>query len=220
MTHIFFDLDGTLVDSFPGIEFSARVALASVCPKRAAPDFRPFIGPPIREVFRRALVEDDAQVLDALERAFRRSYDADGLLRTEAYPGVAEGLAELRDLGLVCHLLTNKPLRPTHEILRQLSLDGFFIEVITPDSRTPRYASKSEAAMEACRRHGLAGPETLLVGDSPDDGVAAAACGFQFATACFGYGNVHLESSITVHFRLECFSDLLSHVRNSTCITP
>lgn len=220
MTHIFFDLDGTLVDSFPGIEFSARSALSSVCPGVAAPDFRPFIGPPIREVFCRALAEEDAGTLDHLEQAFRTSYDADGWRRTQTYPGVGKVLAELRAIGLVCHVLTNKPQRPTHEILRHLSLDGFFDEVITPDSRTPKYASKTEAALEARRRHGLAGPETLLVGDSPDDGAAADACGFQFAAACFGYGNAHRECASAVHFRLECFADLLSTVRLATRIIP
>ena len=55
ITQLIFDLDGTLVDSFPGIAFSASAALAQTLPGRKAPDFMPFIGPPIREIFRRAL---------------------------------------------------------------------------------------------------------------------------------------------------------------------
>ena len=194
MTHIFFDLDGTLVDSFPGIDFSARAALASVFPERLVPDFRPFIGPPVREVFRRALGDDDTEVLDRLEQAFRRSYDVEGWSRTLSYPGVGDVLAALSDLGLVCHVLTNKPKRPTHEILRHLSLDHYFGEVISPDSRIPGYTSKTEAALDARRRFGLSGPETLLVGDSTDDGAAAEACGFRFAATCFGYGNAYRDS--------------------------
>ena len=220
MTHIFFDLDGTLVDSFPGIEFSALTALASVFPDKRFPDLRPFVGPPIREVFRRALGEDDAGVLDDLERAFRRSYDGGGWIRTTAYPGVGEALATLDEFGLVCHVLTNKPQRATLAILQHLSLKRFFGEIITPDSRVPGYTSKTEAAFEAKRRLGLAGSETLLVGDSTDDGAAAQACGFQFAAVCYGYGDAHRDDRLKVDYRLERFGDLLPIVGISPSLTP
>ena len=50
--------------------------------------------------------------------------------------------------------------------------------------------------------------------------LVADACGFQFAAACFGYGNAHRECASAVHFRLECFADLLSTVRLATRIIP
>ncbi|MDB5336974.1 MAG: hypothetical protein JWN70_2593 [Planctomycetaceae bacterium] len=209
MAHIFFDLDGTLVDSFPGIEYSAQCAVTSVLPDRVIPDFRSFIGPPIREVFRRALGEDRAEILRELELAFRKSYDGAGLRRTQAFPGVPEALATVRELGFQCHVLTNKPQRATQEILQNLSLISFFDGVVTPDSRLPAYTTKTEAALATSRKLGLSGPETLLVGDSADDAAAAAACGFRFAAVCFGYGNAHRECVSEVHFRLESFGELL-----------
>ena len=88
ITQLFFDLDGTLVDSFPGISFSAAAALAQALPGRKVPDFLPFIGPPIREIFRRALPENDPGILAHLEQSFRTSYNSEGWRKTRAYPGV------------------------------------------------------------------------------------------------------------------------------------
>jgi phosphoglycolate phosphatase len=210
ITHLFFDLDGTLVDSFPGIAFSAEAALAHVSPGRTAPNFLPFIGPPIREVFRCALAENDPKILERLEQFFRTSYDAEGWRKTGAYPGVKNVLAQVCESGFVCRVLTNKPRFATHTILEHLSLDRFFNEVITPDTRTPCYSSKVEAALDAQRRNAIAGEDALLVGDSADDGAAAAACGFKFAAAMFGYGRAYRECDSPVHFRLERFEDLLN----------
>ena len=210
ITQLFFDLDGTLVDSFPGIAFSASAALAQTLPGRKAPDFMPFIGPPIREIFRRALPENDLKILDRLEQSFRASYNSEGWRKTRAYPGVEKVLAQVCQSGRVCRVLTNKPQQPARAILRQLGLDRFFDEVITPDLHQPGFSSKIEAALDAQRRHDLVGEKTIMVGDSADDGAAAAACGFKFAAATFGYGRAYEQCDHPVHCRLERFEDLLS----------
>lgn len=212
ITQLFFDLDGTLVDSFPGIAFSASAALAQVLPGRPAPDFLPFIGPPIREIFRRALPENDLKILDRLEQSFRASYNAEGWRATRAYAGVEKVLTQIRQSGRICRVLTNKPQQPARAILRQLGLERFFDDVITPDWRSPGFSSKVEAALDFRRRHDLAFETTLLVGDSDDDGAAAAACGFKFAAVKFGYGRACENCGHPVHCRLERFEDLLDYL--------
>ena len=67
---ILFDLDGTLVDSLPGITWAARAALAEVQPGSELPDLRPLLGPPIREIFLRVLPDALPAMLTALEREF------------------------------------------------------------------------------------------------------------------------------------------------------
>ena len=216
ITQLIFDLDGTLVDSFPGIAFSAEAALAQVLPRREVPDFRPFIGPPIREIFHRALLESDPEIIDRLEQSFRANYNSEGWRKTRTYPGVEKILAQACQSGRVCRVLTNKPKLPTHAILQHLGLDRFVAEVITPDTRSPAYASKIEAALNLKQRHGLAAEATLLVGDSEDVRAAAAACGFQFAAVTFGYGRAFASNEYPVRFRLECFEDLSDILRLQT----
>lgn len=205
---ILFDLDGTLVDSLPGIEYSARAAIAVVCPGAELPSLRAHIGPPIREVFRRALRMDDASTLDDLQAAFRLSYDTEGWVRTQLYVGVDDVLSELARTGRRLMVLTNKPDHAAERILRHLSVRQRFERVVAP-SLNAKPAPKREAAVRIAATAGLAPGTALLVGDSLDDAEAAAACGFAFGAVTYGYGAAGLQSQHPVEFRLNHFPELL-----------
>src|SRR5690242_19773439 len=102
----FFDVDGTLVDSLPGIEFSVRAALRST-----GKDFdgalAHLIGPPIRQVLRKILKNESDSELDRVEEQFRKYYDSEGWKRSNLYPGVEVTLRELRDQGNQLFVFTN-----------------------------------------------------------------------------------------------------------------
>lgn len=208
--NILFDLDGTLIDSLPGIEYSTRAAIAAVIPQRELPDLRRLIGPPVREVLRRAAGEAGPDALDDLERQFRISYDTQGWRKSVAYDGVAEVLSGLSQAQLKCFVVTNKPALPTKKILDELGLLKYFKEVVSLDSRTPPFISKAEATEYLINRHGLRVPATLFVGDSIDDACAAESCGLRFAAATYGYGGVHSASDSPAYIILDSMSRLPS----------
>jgi phosphoglycolate phosphatase len=191
VTAILFDLDGTLVDSLPGIEYSIRVALRQVLPRRETVDPRGWIGPPIRAMFRRAFPDVDDATLDDLERAFRSSYNSEGWQKTLAYNGVAATLARLAEQGVRNFVVTNKPRIPTQRILGQLHLVQCFTAVVTQDCTSPPFASKSEMVAYLLTQYSLKSRQTLLVGDSDDDDRAAQGCGLPFLAVTYGYGAAH-----------------------------
>lgn len=183
------DLDGTLVDSIPGIDAAARAGLAQVAPGETLPSLRAFIGPPIRTMLQRALGWTDAARLDALEKAFRVHYDGGAWRETKPYEGVDAALRELRARGGRLHVLTNKPVQPTARIMDHLGWTGLMDAIVSPQSRTPHYPDKAAAAIDLRATRGLPAGGTLLVGDSADDEAAARAAGFAFAAAAWGYGD-------------------------------
>ena len=191
VTSIFFDLDGTLVDTFPGIDYSVRAAVAAVLPDVQLPPLRGFIGPPVREVLRRALPMLDEAAVEAIVRHFRVSYDTEGWRRSTPYPGVPETLAALVTRGVICAVVTNKPILPTRMILAELRLAGFFAAIVAPDFVQPRMPSKAEAVRHVLATLGLDAATTVLVGDSRDDAEAARETGVVFAAAAYGFGRVH-----------------------------
>jgi len=207
---IVFDLDGTLVDSLPGIEYSFRKALNEVLPEREAPPIRHLIGPHIREIFHQALggVVTSA-VLDALEVAYRRSYDSEGCLRSETYPRVIETLVEIKHLGITCHIVTNKPQMPTMAILEHLNLNQFFSAIVCRDSRNPPFHSKTEALAHLTKQLYHPNSHILFVGDSCDDAKAAKNNNFAFAAADYGYGCVSTYFREQIDFHLPDFTSLL-----------
>jgi phosphoglycolate phosphatase len=188
MRHAIFDLDGTLVDSLPGIVWSIGEALAACGLPPAAVELRPLIGPPIRSILSAVSGLSEGHALDRLESAFRASYDAKGWRKAVCYEGVQDLLVDLftSDTGL--WMLTNKPASATGKILRHLKLDAFFEEVVCRDSRWPAYESKTEALIDLTVRRGLPRAECVLIGDTPEDRLAAAAAGMKCLIVEHGYG--------------------------------
>jgi phosphoglycolate phosphatase len=211
-----FDLDGTLVDSLPGIAHSFSIAMREVMPHLPVPDIGPLIGPPIRDICRQALVgKVVSSELDALEAVFRRDYDSDGWLLTVPYPGVLDNLPHIASAGVECYIVTNKPVLPTARILLRLGLDKIFQEVVTRDTRNPNFASKTEATLDLANRLRWQTEQIAFLGDSLDDAEAANACGFRFIAADYGFGQVSTRAPNFVHHRCPNFTDVVPLLASS-----
>jgi phosphoglycolate phosphatase len=112
---VLFDLDGTLVDSFPGIADAYRHVLIQLgLDDMEDAELKQFIGPPIQEVFRRNLGLNGRHLDDAIQ-LFREHYGTKGLFRFSKYPGVEEMLSDLHSQGVALYIATSK--------LRTLALD-------------------------------------------------------------------------------------------------
>ena len=204
MRNVIFDLDGTLVDSLPGIESSVRTAIRSVLPGVRMPDLKAVIGPPIATMFARLWPDLDPEKMALLVAAFRSHYAEKGCLDSLPFPGVPETLSRLHAAGMPLFVLTNKPAAPTKMILGALRMEEFFAGVLAPDSPESRFASKPDGALALMRRFALSPDQTTLVGDGADDAAAANACGFRFIAAAYGYG----PAAATAAIRVEKFSDI------------
>jgi phosphoglycolate phosphatase len=185
---VLFDLDGTLVDSFPGIEFSVDCSLAECHAPQRHRDLRPLIGPPIRSILQELAPDADKQQLSALEQAFRTSYDSEGWRKTVLHDGALETLTRLRMAGLGLFLATNKPLAPTQKILDGLGIAGLFTDVLCRDCKTPPFQSKQEMLQDIVATHRLSPAACIYVGDSFEDFRAASEAGVPVALVAHGYG--------------------------------
>lgn len=212
---ILFDLDGTLVDTLPGISYSLSEAVDVVIPRSRVelPDLRSIIGPPIRVMLKRIVADAEDATLDDLERRFRSVYDSVGWQKCSAYDSVADTLARIAEHGVRCFVITNKRIEPTLRILDRLQLLAFFEDVLSCDSLARPFRSKLEMVQYLTKKHHLDSKSMLLVGDSEDEAQAAKAIGARFVAVSYGYGNVHTQSEWHSEHVLERFSDLLEVLR-------
>jgi phosphoglycolate phosphatase len=211
---ILFDLDGTLVDSLPGVEFAARAAWEAVQPGPPCPSMRRLMGPPIQEMFRRAVPGADASTLGALVRAFRATYDNSGWQKTVPFPGVSDALKELTTNGIRCFVVTNKPSVSTQRILDHCGLSPFFTEVASLDSRTPPFASKTDATQMLVAGYHIDRSQAVLMGDTIEDAHVAQVCGLRFVAFRGGYGWPDLTANLPTPHVCDRFEDLLALLRN------
>lgn len=208
ISHIFFDLDGTLIDSLTGIEYAAKKAVNLVSPSLSIPSLRPFVGPPIKAILQSALPNIGDKEMKEILNHFRRIYDREGWKKSICYHGVITTLLKLGKLDKTGFIVTNKPLLPTHAILERLNIEAYFQEVLCLNSQNPPFSSKVEMIEKVITSYQL-DPETcLMVGDSLDDAKAAHFNNIKFVSVNYGYGQVHLTSDFPIAYQLDNFIDL------------
>jgi phosphoglycolate phosphatase len=205
ITSLIFDLDGTLIDSCPGIQATLAVAFRAAGRAMPATDVRTVIGPPIRVIAARIDPSLSELELTTIEQTYRRVYDSEGWRETVAFPDVAPVLGSLHASGVRLFIVTNKPRIPSHKILEHLGLYALFTTVLTRDSRTPAYDNKAEMVRAIVASHSLAPESSALVGDTLEDEEAAYASNLAYIHAAYGYGTrKHAHASIA------CFAELTS----------
>ncbi len=202
------DLDGTLIDSRPGILESFGRAVEAVFPGREFNLAGVVLGPPIQRMFEVSFPGVSEREIGELLRAFRGHYDREGSLQTLVYDGALDVLAQCQRRGIAVDIATNKPLRISTFILGHFKLEHYFRSVVAADSKQPPFGSKAEIVGHLLRANDLKAGETLYVGDSAEDAAAAAACGIRFVWAAYGYGTLGEEEGRTVFRTIRRLGDL------------
>ncbi len=190
---IAFDLDGTLVESLPGIAEGLNRALAAVGrPPHPHAAVRGMIGHGAEHLCAAALgcagvADAPPDELAALHAAFRREYphcwQGEG---TRPFDGVPEMLARLAQAGARLAVLSNKPHEVTVELVRALFPTIPFEPVWGQQARFARKPSP-EALLAIAEMWGVAPSELTLVGDSQTDARTAANAGAGCALVSWGY---------------------------------
>jgi phosphoglycolate phosphatase len=192
---ILFDLDGTLIDSSPGILASFGRILAAEGLRPAVPLEAALIGPPLAVTLRQVSGIADEARLAGLVEAFKQDYDTAGYLGTEVFPGVAAGLAQLAAADARLFIVTNKRMVPTRRILEAVGLAQFFAGIHTRDETEPPAASKAAVTKRILARYGIDPAQALFVGDSGEDAAAARENGLRFIHAAYGYGGAGIAAA-------------------------
>lgn len=179
---VLFDLDGTLVDSSPGIRASVRAAASALgLPSPAEDRLRAMIGPPLQDGFADVFGLRPAEATAAVA-AYREHYAAGAVLDVTVYEGVPELLDALHDAGHVLAVATSKPEPFAAQVLAHTGLLAHFASVhgATLDGEVRH---KEQVVGLALAAHaGLGRP--VLVGDRAHDVLGAAAHG----VPCIGAG--------------------------------
>lgn len=198
---VLFDLDGTLVDSFPGISDAYHHVRAELgLPPVDDAQMRPLIGPPIQVGLERHFGLTGTRLEEGV-RIFRAHYADSGWFRFSKYPGVDPMLLELHARGLRLGIATSKLRAMAAAIIERAGWSDLFELVEGAESDGSRYLKRDviECAISCLppTSHVVA-----MVGDRAEDMVASRELGLRAIGVTWGYGSAlelrRSDASLTV----------------------
>jgi phosphoglycolate phosphatase len=188
MNTLIFDLDGTLVDSAPGIIASLTHAVRAL-----GHEFAPFtgiehlLGPPMTQVVSQLLAPfGDDRIAQGVE-LYRTHYGRYGLSASQVYPGIRQMIARLITQGYTLHVATSKRQVFAEHTLNETGLREHFQSVFgtSPDGTLDNKARLLQTLLAAEAIHPSS---ACMVGDKRDDVIAAHQNGLLAIGVLWGYG--------------------------------
>ena len=185
------DLDGTLVDTAGDFRLALNRMLGELDLSEVGHEFITLaIGKGSEHLIRRTLAHTggDAALYDEAFARYQQHYGSVNGDASDVFPGVREGLVNLRAAGLRLACLTNKPTLHARNLLAIKGLDGFF-EVVHGGDSFERKKPDPLPILKTCEALGSAPAHTLVVGDSSNDARAARAAGCKVVLVSYGYNH-------------------------------
>jgi phosphoglycolate phosphatase len=186
---VLLDLDGTLVDTQPGIAASCLAALRALGHDLdEALDITGVIGPPLEDVLQVLLRRHGDDRIDEAVVAYREHYGESGLFGSEPYPGIADALQDLRQAGLQIYLATSKRETFARRILENLGMAACFDGVYgsVPGGKLDH---KPELLAHILSERDISASHSLMVGDRRHDIAGAHAVKMRGLGVLWGYGS-------------------------------
>jgi len=205
---VLLDLDGTIIDSEPGVHAALRHALITgfgISPTQA--ELEEFMGPPLDEVLPRLYGMTDRADIQRFFELYCEVYFHGTEYEFDVYPGMPELIRDLSGAGIVLALATAKPGESAQRILEHAGvLDRFtFVAGSATDGSRQDKADVIAHAFENIEADGST-HRIVMVGDRALDARAAGAHGVDSIVVDWGYapsgelddcGATHQVGSVT-----------------------
>ena len=184
---VFFDLDGTLVDSAPDL----IVAMGRLRAEQGESEVDvTAIGHVVskggRAMLRRGFPDADEARIEQLLPRFLDLYADAIATHTRTYPGIDPLLATLEQRGIRWGVVTNKPGWLARALLAALDLDRRCAALVSGDC-LPLRKPDPAPLLHACELAGVTAAHSVYVGDDARDIEAGKRAGMRTIAAGWGY---------------------------------
>ena len=199
---LIFDLDGTLIDSRLDLIHSVNATLRHFRrPELPGDVIASYVGDGAPALVRRILGNDagaEALLPQALEY-FLGYYRVHKLDHTTVFAGIPEALAALAAASngrpkMTMAVLSNKPVRPSRDIVEALGLGGYFVQTYGGNS-FPTKKPDPLGAQTILQETGIAASAAMIIGDSSIDVLTGRNTGMLTCGVTYGFAPHTLEDT-------------------------
>jgi phosphoglycolate phosphatase len=184
---IFFDLDGTLVDSAPDLMAAMQRLRAELS---LPPIDATYVGAMVskggRAMLRRAFPDADDARIDGLLPRFLDLYSQAIATHTKTYLGIDAMLDALETRRIKWGIVTNKPGWLARSLAAELKLDHRHAALVSGDC-LPQKKPEPEPILYACKLANVSPQRTVYVGDDARDIEAGRRAGTMTVAVGWGY---------------------------------
>ena len=206
--YIFWDLDGTLTDSAPGITKGAAYALSHFgIQVDDLSSLNKFVGPALSYSFKEFYGFDDNQTEEAIKK-YREYYSVTGLFENAPYEGIKELLETIKASGKKMIVATGKPEEFSKRILDKFELSQYFDMLV---GATMDESRNTKEAILAYALEKLGNPEAdkcVMIGDRKFDIIGAKENGIKSIGVLYGFGDLEELQNAGADYIAENVSDI------------
>jgi phosphoglycolate phosphatase len=186
---LFFDLDGTLIDSVVGITRCVAYALEQMGePVPDAVVLRRWIGPPLRTNF--GPLFGDAERTERAVELYRERFGAIGWAEHAIYDGIEQAVRALHAAGHRLAVVTAKNEPDARRIVEHLPFGDLF-ETVSGATSDGRLNEKPELIAVALERLRIEPKDCWMIGDRRMDIEGARHHGMRSVGVLWGFGEKH-----------------------------
>ena len=186
LRYLFWDLDGTLMDTSEGVidcyEKAAR-DMGYEPPSRAL--LRTCIGPPIEWGVEHVIGVAPEKVRETIQR-YTEYYQAEGAKAAVEYPGTSHCLEAVRLAGVKNYIATMKPVAEARIIRAYHALGQWIDGIYAVDLDHP--IGKDRMLRQALEEQKAAPEECMMIGDRASDIESGRAAGMRTIAVLYGFG--------------------------------
>jgi len=185
---VFFDLDGTLVDTAPDLVAATnRLLSARNLPLKPYEQLRPCASAGARGLILGAFgIDTQHPDFIPLRDEFFSNYENALLVESKLFEGIDDLLNQLDQASLSWGIVTNKSERFTNPLTELMGLSQRAVSTVSGDT-TPYSKPHPEPILHAARIANIDPSKSLYVGDDIRDIVAGKAAGMKTVAAAYGY---------------------------------
>ena len=180
--YVFFDLDGTIGNSYEGIARSLDATFEHYGINVDKSLYPAYIGPPLSDTFR---LYFPAEKVSEVVGWFRDNYVKGDIFRNPVYEGIPQVMAELKKRGYVLCVATCKKQEEAEMLMKHFGIDKYltYVSGLTYGVRE----QKAEILEYGMQEVGAARENGVRVGDTRDDVQGADLAGVDCILCKWGF---------------------------------
>ena len=188
MLNLFFDLDGTLIDTQEGLTKAIQVSLEKMGEKDipTSHELRWCIGPPLWNSFE-VLLGPGADIGEAMDY-YREYFTDDGMYQADVYDGIGEMFDSFHQVDAQMFIATSKPAIYAQEIIEHFGIHAH-VERLFGSELDGTNSDKTELLKFALDETGADPAKSVMIGDRQFDIFGARNNDIPSVGALWGFGD-------------------------------